>query len=636
MQNQILANIAEHIREYAKNLREPKQMPTPEEMSKMTPEEQLAMREQIARGYANTSVGGVLGGIGRGSESMAYRAGGYAQDSLSGWALNAGMDVLGKGARSLAGKVEKKTGIKFSARIPYKNAQAMPMAQSSGMGSGDVGTAIEKLSSKISTETTQIHSDNQLKKIDESLKGIRINMVTDKHHKALLAEVGLITKTQKETNMVLNRIEDVFVEDKLDRLEREKEASSAPTIIGANSTESPSDRLKNSLKEEDNDLQDIANVIAIVDDLGDVLRKGKAAALVGRAMAALGTVLPLLASVIPFIAGAGVIAGLGMLLFSDSKNGPSPGTRANPSKRENEAVPLFDSKGKPVLGGTDFLESEEGFKDRVYNDVGKEAIGFGHNITKKDKERGFLQTASGKGVPLARNIKDTVITKEQARDVMKFDLAQKQKEVVNLVGQEAWDKANENQKTAILSYAYNTGSGKRAARGEKGSGVGALVDRGLAEALSSGDTEKVSSIIASGVKTTNGGTVFNKGLAKRRNKEAALAMKPVVETEKVDTSAMSPTMVTESRPSATNTTSALTKPVAEIPNKMAMNTAINKASDKLEEIRAAAKEPVVAATPPVVIGGGSQNQPTTAPINTPQAPRVESPARKRQEADLKI
>jgi GH24 family phage-related lysozyme (muramidase) len=160
----------------------------------------------------------------------------------------------------------------------------------------------------------------------------------------------------------------------------------------------------------------------------------------------------------------------------------------------------------------DVIAKEEGVATKAYWDPKgqkeKVSIGYGHQITKEEYNQGFLQIGDEQ-VPIKgeRGI-DTKISKEQAKTLLEIDLPRYQKRASDPLGS-SWNKLNDDQKTALVSYAYNVGSTSN------------LVKAGLKDAIDSGDMQLAAKIIREkGIKTANG--VYNKVLDERRQREASL------------------------------------------------------------------------------------------------------------------
>jgi hypothetical protein len=174
--------------------------------------------------------------------------------------------------------------------------------------------------------------------------------------------------------------------------------------------------------------------------------------------------------------------------------------------------------GAAVVGGvllgsaSDVIAKEEGVSTKGYWDPPNQknlvSIGYGHQIQAAEYQQGFIQ-AGDEQIPIKgdKGI-DTVMTKDQAKKLLAVDLPKYEKRAAAPLG-DSWNKLNENQKTALISYTYNTGSTQ------------SLVKAGLKEAIDSGDMKLAANIIREkGIKTAGG--QYNKVLDERRQREAAL------------------------------------------------------------------------------------------------------------------
>ena len=142
----------------------------------------------------------------------------------------------------------------------------------------------------------------------------------------------------------------------------------------------------------------------------------------------------------------------------------------------------------------------------AYGDVGgKQTIGVGHLITKDEKKQGFIQIGDEQ-VKLG-----ATLSNDQMDVLLKQDVEKTTNIVKSQIGK-SWDKLNDNQKDALVSYAYNIG------------GVKSLIKKGLIESIESGNTEKGASIVGHGINTVDG--VAHEGLTKRRHDEENLYKTP--------------------------------------------------------------------------------------------------------------
>jgi len=136
------------------------------------------------------------------------------------------------------------------------------------------------------------------------------------------------------------------------------------------------------------------------------------------------------------------------------------------------------------------------------------SIGYGHQIKPNEYNQGFIQAGDEQITIKGEKGIDTVMTPSQAQKLLQQDLPEYEKRAKVPLG-DSWNKLNDNQKAALTSYAYNTGSTK------------SLVKAGLKDAIDSGDMAGAADIIEKkGIRTASG--QFNASLDKRRKKEAEL------------------------------------------------------------------------------------------------------------------
>jgi GH24 family phage-related lysozyme (muramidase) len=93
-----------------------------------------------------------------------------------------------------------------------------------------------------------------------------------------------------------------------------------------------------------------------------------------------------------------------------------------------------------------FIANEEGFRKKAYWDTDKYRIGYGNDKYIDTDNRLKDVTAS------------TVISQTQALQTLKYTVINTfQPTVISNIGKDNWNKLNDNQKAALLSYAYNVG-----------------------------------------------------------------------------------------------------------------------------------------------------------------------------------
>jgi len=161
-----------------------------------------------------------------------------------------------------------------------------------------------------------------------------------------------------------------------------------------------------------------------------------------------------------------------------------------------------------------FIAYFEGICDPAKNiGDGEITLGAGHVIFPAEAKTGYVDLGDGTKLKLASaNGAGTRITKAQALTLLASDLQKKYGGAAKAASGAAWDKMNDNQKAAIISYTYNCGGGatKR------------LMNAGLSGAIMSGDIKAAADVIRNrGIKSGKGMGVLA-GLVKRRNAEAAL------------------------------------------------------------------------------------------------------------------
>jgi GH24 family phage-related lysozyme (muramidase) len=186
------------------------------------------------------------------------------------------------------------------------------------------------------------------------------------------------------------------------------------------------------------------------------------------------------------------------------------------ARRRSTGVDYTGTRGAG-MDAAQFITGKEGFSSKAYKDTNRMAIGYGHNLTDAEIRAGEIDLGGGDKIKIAgEGGKDTTVTKEQANKLFAKDLGRFESIVVASIGREAYNKLSANQKTAILSYVYNTGS----------------VPKGFAEAIKSGNYAAAAASIRNGVANVDASKVsgwskekiqsVNASLKKRREDEAKL------------------------------------------------------------------------------------------------------------------
>jgi GH24 family phage-related lysozyme (muramidase) len=183
------------------------------------------------------------------------------------------------------------------------------------------------------------------------------------------------------------------------------------------------------------------------------------------------------------------------------------------------------------------IKNEEGFEHKAYFDPRKDrqdaqnnelekkgmtpkpytfSIGFGHQITKEEVAKGYIDLGDEKIPVKGEGGKDTVlgstkkVAEPKALKLLQIDLPKYMSRAKQPLGEEAWSRLTEKQQAALISYSYNVGSTK-----------GLVEKQGLKEAIMRGDTTTAGNIIAEkGIKTSSG--KIDPNLVKRRKREGEL------------------------------------------------------------------------------------------------------------------
>ena len=169
-----------------------------------------------------------------------------------------------------------------------------------------------------------------------------------------------------------------------------------------------------------------------------------------------------------------------------------------------------------ILGtaaAADLIAKEEGLpkKGKAYWDPDERrlvSIGYGHQIQENEYAQGFIQAGDEKVIIKGDRGIDTVMTPKQSKKLLNIDLPKYEERARKPLGN-LWNKLNDNQKNALISYAYNTGS------------TISLMKAGLGEAIEKGDLNLAASIIRDkGIRTSAG--KIKSVLVERRIRESEL------------------------------------------------------------------------------------------------------------------
>lgn len=191
--------------------------------------------------------------------------------------------------------------------------------------------------------------------------------------------------------------------------------------------------------------------------------------------------------------------------------GGGDGVNTNMNSYNNGSIGLIEGDRHSIenLGvgwpqiAANFIARREGFAKKAAWDENAYRGGFG---TDKKLVNGVLIDVS--------KDPNATWTKEEAVATLAYELPNSYaKSIIKGIGQANWDKLNDNQKAAYLSFAYNCGPGRSRKQ--------------IKTALDNNDINGVATIIANGpVRGAGSGKVY-KGLVERRKLESALFLKPV-------------------------------------------------------------------------------------------------------------
>jgi GH24 family phage-related lysozyme (muramidase) len=190
-------------------------------------------------------------------------------------------------------------------------------------------------------------------------------------------------------------------------------------------------------------------------------------------------------------------------------------SQTTPLTMEQTSAAVSETKKFVGKNAADFIIAKEGFAEKAYldppgNNKNQYSIGHGHLIQPHEVKQGYITLSDGKKVLVkGPGGKDTTITKEEAKSLLNSDLPKYEKAAADPLGPEAWSKLNEDQRTALISYAYNVGS------------TASLVKAGLKDAILKGNMEEAANIIYQRGAKTSGGK-YLAGLERRRLSESTL------------------------------------------------------------------------------------------------------------------
>jgi len=143
-----------------------------------------------------------------------------------------------------------------------------------------------------------------------------------------------------------------------------------------------------------------------------------------------------------------------------------------------------------------FIAAKEGFEPVAKFDINRFRGGYGSDVKVQ---------ANGEVISVTST---TTFTREEGERTLKYNLTRFQRGVIDQIGQNNWDRLNDRQKAALVSYAYNAGAG-------------ALATWNIKKAiLANAPASQIAQFIATGP-ITAGGEILN-ALKTRRAEEAKL------------------------------------------------------------------------------------------------------------------
>jgi GH24 family phage-related lysozyme (muramidase) len=168
---------------------------------------------------------------------------------------------------------------------------------------------------------------------------------------------------------------------------------------------------------------------------------------------------------------------------------------------------------------TNFIATKEKFTEKAVFDVDHQRAGYGTDV--KVTSKGLEKWKKNKKITLTKDdVKEvapgTVFTKEEAKVTLEFfSVNDYGKQVAKDLGEANWNKLNNHQKAALVTWAYNVGKYVITAYG---------YGRKVKSAIAAGNYDEAALIISNNPWTADG--KFLRGLKIRRTEEAQLFLYP--------------------------------------------------------------------------------------------------------------
>lgn len=167
--------------------------------------------------------------------------------------------------------------------------------------------------------------------------------------------------------------------------------------------------------------------------------------------------------------------------------------------------PQLVSSDKWKTIAANYIAKKEGFSKKSSDDEGTQRGGYGSDKVLKN---GKLVTVS----------KGTVFTKQEAMDTLiNYSIPSYSQQIIKDLGQNNWNKLNNNQKAALVSLGYNVGKYYIGVR-DYGKMIKSYIERN--------DFQKAGETIYTHGPKRGRKSGFLKGLAKRRKEESELFLTP--------------------------------------------------------------------------------------------------------------
>lgn len=247
-----------------------------------------------------------------------------------------------------------------------------------------------------------------------------------------------------------------------------------------------------------------------------------------------------------------------------------------------------------------FLKTKEGMDAIARFDETRYTIGHGHQIQPNEISQGFIDTGKERIPVVGAKGEETTINAKQAQDLLEKDITERYEPIAKKAMGSTWDKLNDQQKAALISYTYNAG--------------GHINDiaSDLKKAIECGDIQTAAEILSTGRKSLKNYKKYESNYNQRGTDEAALF-----------------STVTSTGNPVPRKSSSVPAAVSNATQKMNTNgtqAAVSTSAPSSVPV------PVQRTSPAVRGGGGAPTQPVTAPVGVTRNP--DSTVRKIQQGEM--